>query len=89
VVIRDGLEYVNGAHCVIVDDLVKSGGTLIQCAKALEAGGAKYVSAYVTHACFPEDSWRKFAWEDQSASIDHRAIGAAAAASSGRSKSVV
>jgi len=34
--IRDGLEYVANAHCVIVDDLVKSGGTIIECALVLQ-----------------------------------------------------
>ena len=36
------------------------GGTLLECAKALLEAGAKYVSAYVTHAVFPCESWRKF-----------------------------
>jgi phosphoribosylpyrophosphate synthetase len=58
--IRDGLEHVNGAHCIIVDDLVKSGGTLIECGLLLKAAGAKKISAYVTHGVFPADSWKKF-----------------------------
>ncbi|KAF9621744.1 hypothetical protein IFM89_027598 [Coptis chinensis] len=37
-------------HVVIVDDLVQSGGTLIECQKVLAAHGATKVSAYVTHA---------------------------------------
>ncbi|XP_062520524.1 uncharacterized protein LOC134195507 isoform X4 [Corticium candelabrum] len=49
-----------GRHVVIVDDLVKSGGTLQECAKALMTSGAKSVSAYVTHGVFPKESWRKF-----------------------------
>ncbi|XP_031574343.1 ribose-phosphate pyrophosphokinase 4-like [Actinia tenebrosa] len=47
-------------HVVIIDDLVMTGGTLIQCAKALEAAGASKISAYVTHAVFPKQSWKKF-----------------------------
>ncbi|XP_065062767.1 uncharacterized protein LOC135689463 [Rhopilema esculentum] len=47
-------------HCIIVDDLVMTGGTLIECAKVLKSAGASKVSAYVTHAVFPKDSWRKF-----------------------------
>mmetsp|Transcript_526 Transcript_526/g.996 ORF Transcript_526/g.996 Transcript_526/m.996 type:complete len:408 (+) Transcript_526:64-1287(+) len=50
-----------GKHVVIVDDLVQSGGTLIECQKLLAAQGAKHVSAYVTHGVFPKESWRRFA----------------------------
>lgn len=49
-----------GRHVVIVDDLVQSGGTLIECAAALAAKGVKHVSAYVTHGVFPNQSWRRF-----------------------------
>ncbi|KAK9132410.1 hypothetical protein Scep_011938 [Stephania cephalantha] len=47
-------------HVVIVDDLVQSGGTLIECQKVLAAHGATKVSAYVTHAVFPKQSWQRF-----------------------------
>ncbi|KAM0019724.1 putative ribose-phosphate diphosphokinase [Helianthus debilis subsp. tardiflorus] len=50
----------SGCHVVIVDDLVQSGGTLIECQKVLAAHGATKVSAYVTHAVFPKNSWKKF-----------------------------
>ena len=43
-----------------VDDLVQSGGTLLECAKELLRNGAACVSAFVTHAIFPKDSFRKF-----------------------------
>lgn len=49
-----------GCHVVIVDDLVQSGGTLIECQKVLAAQGAAKVSAYVTHAVFPKNSWERF-----------------------------
>lgn len=42
---------------IIVDDLVMTGGTLLECAKLMERKGAKSVSAYVTHAVFPEKSY--------------------------------
>jgi len=58
VVIQDGDP--SGLHILIVDDMVKSGGTLVQCAKALMAAGAVSVSAFVTHAGFPGDSARRF-----------------------------
>ncbi|CAI0461318.1 unnamed protein product [Linum tenue] len=49
-----------GCHVVIVDDLVQSGGTLIECQKVLAAHGAAKVSAYVTHGVFPKRSWERF-----------------------------
>lgn len=49
-----------GCHVVIVDDLVQSGGTLIECQKVLAAHGASKVSAYVTHGIFPKRSWERF-----------------------------
>ncbi|UJR36497.1 hypothetical protein I4U23_029218 [Adineta vaga] len=49
-----------GLHCIIVDDLVQSGGTLIECAQALLKNGATHVSAFVGHGIFPNESWKKF-----------------------------
>jgi len=49
-----------GRHVVIVDDLVQSGGTLIECHAALAKMGARHVSAYVTHGVFPNQTWRRF-----------------------------
>lgn len=41
---------VKGKDCIIVDDIVDSGGTLCNAGKALiEEGGANSVSAYITH----------------------------------------
>lgn len=53
-----------GCHVVIVDDLVQSGGTLIECQKVLTAHGAAKVSAYVTHAVFPKRSFERFTHKD-------------------------
>ncbi|KAJ7943690.1 ribose-phosphate pyrophosphokinase 4 [Quillaja saponaria] len=47
-------------HIVIVDDLVQSGGTLIECQRVLAAHGAAKISAYVTHGIFPARSWERF-----------------------------
>ena len=41
---------VSGRHCVLVDDIVDSAGTLCNAAEALRDVGAESVSAYVTHA---------------------------------------
>jgi len=49
-----------GRHVVIVDDLVQSGNTLIQCAEVLRRHGASRVSAFVCHAIFPCEAWKKF-----------------------------
>ena len=40
---------VEGRHCIMVDDIVDSGGTLCNAAKALMDAGAISVDAYVTH----------------------------------------
>jgi ribose-phosphate pyrophosphokinase len=40
---------VNGRDCILIDDIVDSGGTLVNAAKALIARGAKSASVYVTH----------------------------------------
>jgi len=40
---------VEGRNCIIVDDMVDSGGTLCNAADALIAKGATSVSAYITH----------------------------------------
>ncbi|XP_068335029.1 ribose-phosphate pyrophosphokinase 4-like [Pyrus communis] len=53
-----------GCHVVIVDDLVQSGSTLIECQKVLAAHGAAKVSAYVTHGVFPKCSWERFTHKD-------------------------
>ncbi len=60
--IKDGAEFVHGkrTHCVIIDDLVQTGGTLLESMKALVNEGASQISCYVTHGVFPNDSWKKF-----------------------------
>jgi len=40
---------VAGTHCILVDDIVDSAGTLCNAAQALMDSGAKSVSAYVAH----------------------------------------
>ncbi|NBC21793.1 MAG: ribose-phosphate diphosphokinase [Alphaproteobacteria bacterium] len=43
---------VAGRHCILVDDICDSGGTLCNAAAALKAKGATRVAAYVTHGVF-------------------------------------
>jgi ribose-phosphate pyrophosphokinase len=40
---------VEGKSCILVDDIVDSGGTLVNAAEALLKHGARDVSAYITH----------------------------------------
>lgn len=49
-----------GCHVVIVDDLIHSGGTTIECMHALKAAGASEVSVYATHGVMEQGAWKKF-----------------------------
>ncbi|MDT0576751.1 ribose-phosphate pyrophosphokinase [Croceicoccus sp. F390] len=40
---------VKGCHCILIDDIIDSGGTLCNAAQALLDQGAKSVGAYITH----------------------------------------
>jgi ribose-phosphate pyrophosphokinase len=40
---------VKGRHCIMIDDIVDSGGTLCNAAQALLDNGASSVAAYITH----------------------------------------
>ena len=50
---------VKDKTCVIVDDIIDSGGTIINAAKALKDKGAKDVYAYITHAVLSGDAVNK------------------------------
>ncbi|WP_077960677.1 ribose-phosphate pyrophosphokinase [Ensifer adhaerens] len=45
---------VSGKSCLLIDDIVDSGGTLINAADALLKAGAREVSAYITHGVLSE-----------------------------------
>tara|TARA_R110002124_G_scaffold114535_46_gene269693 strand:- start:28614 stop:29546 length:933 start_codon:yes stop_codon:yes gene_type:complete len=45
---------VRGQACILIDDIVDSGGTLVNAAEALLKAGAKEVSAYITHGVLSE-----------------------------------
>jgi len=40
---------VKGMRCILIDDIVDSGGTLVNAAEALLKHGAVEVMAYITH----------------------------------------
>jgi ribose-phosphate pyrophosphokinase len=60
-----------GKRVLIIDDIVNSGGTLYSCAQCLKNQGAVSVSAFCTHAVFPEKCWERFAKGGDRAVFDH------------------
>jgi len=43
---------IEGRHCVIMDDMIDTAGTLVKAAEVLKERGAKHVYAYCTHPIF-------------------------------------
>jgi ribose-phosphate pyrophosphokinase len=52
---------VEGKNCIIIDDMVDSGGTLCNAAEALINKGAQSVSAYITHGVLSGKACEKIA----------------------------
>jgi ribose-phosphate pyrophosphokinase len=52
---------IEGKNCIIVDDMVDSGGTLCNAADALREKGAVSVSAYITHGVLSGKAFSKIA----------------------------
>ena len=50
---------VNGKHAILVDDIVDSGGTLVNAAQAIKDAGALSVRAYITHGVLSDDACQK------------------------------
>ena len=50
---------VDGRHCVLIDDICDSGGTLVNAAAALKEKGASGVSAYVTHGVLSNNAVKR------------------------------
>ena len=50
---------VKDKTCIIVDDIIDSGGTIINAAKALKDRGAKEVYVYITHGVLSGDAVKK------------------------------
>ena len=51
--------HVEGRHVVLYDDMIRTGGSLIEAAKAYREAGAARVSAVATHGVFPGDALRR------------------------------
>jgi ribose-phosphate pyrophosphokinase len=47
---------VAGHDCILIDDIVDSGGTLVNAAEALIKAGARNVSAYITHGVLSDQA---------------------------------
>ena len=52
---------VAGKKCILIDDIVDSGGTLCNAAAALLNAGAAEVSAYITHGVLSNGAYQKIA----------------------------
>ena len=50
---------VNGKTCIIVDDIIDSGGTIVNAAHALIERGAKEVHVYITHGVLSGEAVNK------------------------------
>ena len=50
---------VKGKTCIIVDDIIDSGGTIVNAAKALKEKGAKEVYVYITHGVLSGEAVKK------------------------------
>ena len=50
---------VKGQTCILVDDIIDSGGTIVNAADALLKRGAKEVHVYATHGVFSGDAVKK------------------------------
>jgi len=51
--------HVAGKHVIIYDDMIRTGGSLVQAARAYKDAGAREIDAIATHGLFPGDSLAK------------------------------
>lgn len=54
-IMSDVIGDVTGKNCIIIDDIVDTGGTLCEAGRLLMQNGANSVSACITHAVFSEN----------------------------------
>ena len=50
---------MKGKTCILVDDIIDSGGTIVNAAKALKDRGAKEVYVYITHGVLSGEAVKK------------------------------
>ncbi len=50
---------IEGKHIVIIDDVISTGGTIVEAAKLLKKGGAGAISAACTHGLFLRDAFER------------------------------
>ena len=61
-----------GYTCILIDDIVDSGGTLVNAADALLANGAKEVYAYISHGVLSGGAAARIASFQAEGTCDHR-----------------
>ena len=63
---------VKGKRCILIDDIVDSGGTLVNAANALLEQGATEVAAYITHGVLSNGAVAKITKLEAQDPGDHR-----------------
>ncbi len=63
---------VDGRTCILIDDIVDSGGTLVNAAEALLEKGAKAVYAYITHGVLSGGAVARITASQAQGAGDHR-----------------
>lgn len=71
VVVNDLLGEVANKDCIMVDDMIDTGGTVLSAAKLLKEKGAKSVSILATHGLFNSGAKEKFELAYQNKIIDN------------------
>lgn len=61
VTVRGISEPVTDKTCLVIDDIISTGSTLLETARILRHNGAKTIRFFATHALFSEGSHKKFA----------------------------
>lgn len=54
------VEGVAGKNCIIIDDMIDTGGTILSAAKSLKKSGAKTVTVFATHGILSNNAADKF-----------------------------
>jgi len=57
---------VNGRHCVLIDDMIDTAGTIVAACDLLKAHGAEEIWVMATHAVFSPPAWTDSSTHDQS-----------------------